>query len=251
MPACIQTDTPVFSATEMYSSGTETGQKARADLRQTGPPRGQGEPLVLVCSPRTGNSALAGRTFADACAEAGCAVKLLFLRDYQVLPCVDCGVCADARTEFSECASWRLCPLSLEDNSAALFQALLTARFVAICAPVYFYHLPAQLKALLDRCQLWYQTGLRKKSFMLKQAQRDLYTILLGARAQGKELFRGSLLSLKYALRPLRLEQRETVLLRGIDRIGDLSARPDFLERLRACARTACNASAISPVGGK
>jgi hypothetical protein len=213
-------------------------------LRQTGPLCGRGEPLVLVCSPRTGNSALAGETFAAACAEAGCAVKLLFLRDYRVLPCVDCGVCADAQAEFSECAPWELCPRSREDNSAELFQALLAARFAVICSPVYFYHLPAQLKALLDRCQLWYQTGMRKRTCMRKPARRAFYTILLGARAQGKELFRGSLLSLKYALRPLRLEQRGAVLLRGLDRAGDLSARPDFLEQLRACAKMACAASA-------
>jgi multimeric flavodoxin WrbA len=199
-------------------------------------------PLVLVCSPRrAGNSALAAETFAAACSEAGYATELLFLGDYPVLPCVDCGACASAcatdKAGFER--SMTLCPLSSMDRSGELFKALLSAPFAALCSPVYFYHLPAQLKALLDRCQLFYQAGLPDGKLTHDIAQRRLYTILVGARTQGKELFRGSLLSLKYALRSIRLEQQAPLLLKGLDSAGALAARPDFLAQIRTYAKNA------------
>jgi hypothetical protein len=198
-------------------------------------------PLILVCSPRrTGNSALAAETFAAACAEAGYATDLLFLGDYPVLPCVDCGACATTdpgKAEFNNFLT--LCPQCSMDRSGALFKALLEAPFTALCSSVYFYHLPAQLKALLDRCQLFYQAGPQGGSLTQDIAPRRLYTILLGARTQGKEQFRGSLLSLKYALRLLRLEQQLPLLLKGLDGAGALATRPDYLARIRTYAQSA------------
>jgi putative NADPH-quinone reductase len=182
---------------------------------------------------------LAGKTFADACAEVGCQVNLIFLRDYVVMPCVACGVCGHESSEFPADYPWRLCPMSAGDKSDELFRCLLSAPFVTICSPVYFYHLPAQLKALLDRCQLFYQAKERGKAFMQDIPKRNFYTILLGARAQGEELFTGGMLSLKYALSAINFEPKDPLLMHGLDHAGDLDVRTDLLRQIQDYARRA------------
>jgi len=182
-----------------------------------------GVPWLLAASPRAGNTLEAARLFAAGFARKRPGLSTILLNDYRVLPCQACGVCD---------RQGAVCPQAALDDSRHLFDRLVQAPFLALAAPIYFYHLPAQLKALLDRCQFYHQAATRGEFRQPGFRGRRARVILLGARISGEELFRGSLLSLKWALAPLGFELAEPLLLRGLDSPVDLQTRKDFRELL-------------------
>ncbi|MCL1889951.1 MAG: NAD(P)H-dependent oxidoreductase [Desulfovibrionaceae bacterium] len=185
---------------------------------------------MLAASPRAGNTLEAARLFAAGFARKRDGLSTILLSDYRVLPCQACGACD---------SQGGVCPQAALDDSLHLFDRLVQAPFLALAAPIYFYHLPAQLKALLDRCQFYHQAAARGEFPQPGFSGRPVRVILLGARITGKELFRGSLLSLKWALAPLGFELAEPLLLRGLDGPADLQTREDFRELLLAYGEAA------------
>ena len=182
-----------------------------------------GTPLLLCASPRAGNS-LAGAALFRAGFNRRAAAPLLppalRLRDYPLAPCLGCEACA--RPDAA-------CPQAAGDKSAELFRLLLAAPLLALASPVYFYHLPAQLKALLDRCQFHYRRALREKN---TAPPRPAFIMLIAARRKGRLLFQGSLLSLRLALGALNFRLEAPLLLRGLDGPEDLTAYPETQKSL-------------------
>ena len=165
------------------------------------------------------------------------------LREYRILPCTGCGACRKAirdapRKSGPEGASDRIrlkalfgqsrgvlpkfgCPLAAEDHGAPLLNFLAEAPSLCLVSPIYFYHLPALLKALLDRTQpFWHLRDMGIDLFRFRD--RICHIILFGARPQGKRLFEGGLLTLKYALANLRISLAEPLLLYGLDNFSAL-----------------------------
>ena len=195
---------------------------------------------LLACSPRPGgNSDAAARLFAQGYATiTGRSPRSVTLREYTVLPCIGCDACRRAicvpPPESGPEASYdqaylkalfgqtrdglpRLgCPFTAKDHSAPLLTFLAEAPSLCLVSPIYFYHLPALLKALLDRTQpFWHLDDMGIDCFRARE--RVCHVILIGARPQGKRLFEGSLLTLKYALAALRIRLAEPLLLYGLD----------------------------------
>lgn len=181
-------------------------------------------PLVLQCSPRAGgNSDVAARAFAQGLAEAGARPRVLALRDFQVRPCRGCGACAGGRA----------CVLGADDDAGRIFELLLAAPLVAVAAPIYFYHLPAGFKALIDRSQALYERREAGDPAMTTLAQRPAWALLLAGRPRGERLFEGSLLTLKYFLAVFGLRLAGHLEFRGKDGPEALARDAEALERLR------------------
>ncbi len=184
--------------------------------------------LVLLCSPRKkGVSDTAAQLFAQGLAECGMPVRVLALRDYAVTACKGCGACAPPPHH---------CILADTDEAETLFTALGAAKLLLLASPIYFYHLPAHFKALIDRSQrFWMQqqacgTGTSKK-WQIQNARhkghaRPALAILTAGRTSGTQLFKGALLSLNYFLASLGATLHETRQLRGLETVEDLTARP-------------------------
>jgi multimeric flavodoxin WrbA len=180
--------------------------------------------LILACSPRPGgNSDTAARLFARAAGQRlGLAAPLpvTLLRSFRIAPCLACSACAQPDPSS---ALGLACPQSREDDSIPLLQALAQAPCLCLISPIFFYHLPSPLKALLDRTQ----------PFWLRPRERALppprlcRIILIAGRTRGKSLFAGSLLSLRYALDPLNVRLAEPLLLRGLEEPGALASSPE------------------------
>lgn len=185
-------------------------------------------PLLLCASPRKGNSLEASRLFARgfnaAQGEGQPALEPVLLSDYKVLPCVDCGACGRGQS----------CPLLQRDDSARLLTAFMNAPFIAIASPIYFYHLPAQLKALLDRCQQYYAWREKGVGGLAALPQRKAFIMLCAARERGDQLFNGALFTLKFALAPFNLDIKAPLMLRGLDKATDIDKRPDCHSALKA-----------------
>lgn len=177
---------------------------------------GPGEAAVFRCGPRErGNSDRAAALFTEGLALEGLGAASVFLREHALLPCVGCDACAKGPK--------RLCPLAARDDSGALFAHLLHAPFIAFASPIYFYHVPAIYKALIDRAQRFYNARAAGDAAMLALPRRRAYVILVAGRPSGERLFEGTLLTLKYFLAPFNVELAEPVLLRGLDGPKDLA----------------------------
>ncbi|MDR3175873.1 MAG: NAD(P)H-dependent oxidoreductase [Desulfovibrio sp.] len=236
--------------------------------------------LVLSCSPRAGgNSDTAARLFSEGCAQ-GLRNRLededregpeksppvFFLRDFAVKPCIACDACGktalslknatppltlrefvngDIEQAGSRHASARPpfhCPLTRSDASAPLLRAFAEATCICLVSPVYFYHLPAMCKALLDRMQTFWRT----RTLMPGSAERFLAlhrktcrVILVAGQKHGRKLFAGALLSLKYAMSGIGARLAEPLLLRALDAPDDLKCSPEVMEQIRTYGREA------------
>ncbi|SBW05271.1 putative Iron-sulfur flavoprotein [uncultured delta proteobacterium] len=186
-------------------------------------------PLLLACSPRSGGNSDTAISVVQSLMDGAdsSAPSVTFLRNHPVLPCVSCGHCARHKLA---------CPLAARDESAPLFDALQSASALVLAAPVYFYHVPAQLKALIDRSQPWWM--LRDAWKETPFPRRTAHIILIAARPQGQKLFEGSLLSLRYWLDLFGYDLAEPLTLHGLEGPDALRENTEQYARLVRYAET-------------
>lgn len=164
----------------------------------------------LTCSPRAhGNSEAASQYFAQGFSQKELPMQICALRDYAISPCIACYHCE--RDVLGRC------PLSKQDTSLALFDILLHTPALHIAAPIFFYHLPASMKALLDRGQSYWIRKLRNNETITSLPQRPAWITLIAGRTRGEKLFEGSLVSLRYFLSIFNFTIIESTTLLGHD----------------------------------
>lgn len=181
-----------------------------------------GGPLVLACSPRRhGNTDTAAALIGDALG-GDAARGLIRVADQVIKPCIACGFCD---TRPGSCTQ--------KDAALSLLRAMAEAPVACLVSPIYFYHLPAQTKALLDRAQVFWSLPSAYKP----GRGRRLGVALLGARPRGDKLFAGAVLSLRYMAEALGMVPAEPLLLYGLEEPDALRGRPDLQAALTAYAQ--------------
>ena len=116
----------------------------------------------------------------------------------------------------------------IRDDMDGIYPKLLNADVVIVASPIFFYGLTSQLKALIDRCQaLW------ARKYILKQnpsgSGRKGAFIAVGA-TKGRKLFDGSILTVKYFFQAIGVEYTEELLVRGVDKKGEIIKHPTALK---------------------
>ena len=176
--------------------------------------------FVASCSPRRGgNSDFAASVLRGA---LGVPCETYRVADLGVRPCLSCGYC-DAHP--GEC--------SLDapgDGARNLFQAMCRAPLSILVSPVYFYHVPAQAKAWMDRSQRFWNCGAKPGE------GRPVTAVLFGARRRGDRLFEGAELTLRYMALALGLEWLEPLRIYGLDGPSDLAENSEAAESIRRFA---------------
>ena len=212
--------------------------------------------FLLAASPRAGgNTDTAAQVFLQGflnTSTQACAMELkpVYLRAYSIKPCVACDACAhsehlldsmdlpEKKRHQSQTPLYG-CPLSLHDESAVLLWHLAHAPGLCIIAPMYFYHLPSALKALVDRTQTFWNLRKAGNMYFASRPPRLCHVVLLGGRPKGDKLFEGSLLSLKYSLESLNVRLAEPLLLYGLDNPSALLEQPEKIRAIIAYGETA------------
>lgn len=116
----------------------------------------------------------------------------------------------------------------IRDDMDGIYPKLLNADVVIVASPMFFYGLTSQLKALIDRSQaLW------AKKYVLKQnlpcEGRKGAFIAMGA-TKGQKLFDGSIFTVKYFFHAIGVEYAEELLVRGVDKKGEIIKHPTALK---------------------
>ena len=178
-------------------------------------------PVFLVaCSPRRdGNSDAAVSLLRSFLPAEG---QVCRVADAHVRPCVSCGYC----NTHPGCCSLD----GSGDGAQKLFQALCGASLGIIVSPVYFYHLPAQAKAWVDRSQRFWNCTEKPGN------GHAMTAVLFGARTRGDKLFEGAERTLRYMALALGLQWVEPLRLYGLEEPGDLVKSAEACDRLRTYA---------------
>lgn len=171
---------------------------------------------ILTCSPRRGgNSDTAAAIAHDSFVRPA---EVRRVADILVRPCISCGYCADHPGT---------CVLDgPEDGALSLLEGLVAGPAACLVSPIYFYHLPAQAKALVDRCQRYWNGKVPGRG-------TPLGAILIAARPRGDLLFQGAELTLRYMARSLGMSPVPPLCLYGLDAPADLTGRPEFHAQIR------------------
>jgi multimeric flavodoxin WrbA len=180
--------------------------------------------LALAGSPRRrGNTERLLDAVIAAAAEQGVQSEKVMVRNLKISPCL----------EIYECAKTGHCAINDEMN--ALYPKLLQAGVIIMASPIFFYGPPAQLKAVIDRCQaLW------SRKYILKQSpgRPPGKGVLISAAASGgARLFEGLLLTARYFFDTLDIKLEHELLVRGVDEAGAVDDKADVLDQARQLGR--------------
>lgn len=176
-----------------------------------------GDVLILRASPRNGH----GADIADRLGSHVARVRQLMgeeltggvlveaLSSYTVGACLGCGYCA---TNPGFCRY----DADLRDNGRELLSLITGSAGVILVAPIWFYGIPAQAKALIDRSQtLWELKQNDHRPFPCKG--QPFACVFTAARKNGERLFEAASLVTRCFAENLGFTWREPLCLRDID----------------------------------
>ena len=176
--------------------------------------------LGIYGSPRPGgNSDLLLDRALEGAQSGGAKIERLYVRDLKIAGCLECGGC----DQTGACV--------IPDDMDRVYPQLQEAEVVIISAPMFFYGVPAQLKALVDRSQaLWSKRRLEKTPEQLKRYDGGRgYLIAVGA-TKGKTLFDGSQMMAKYFFDALDMSYEGGLFYKGIESKGIINDHPGALQ---------------------
>jgi multimeric flavodoxin WrbA len=180
----------------------------------------QNRVLGIYSSPRkAGNTDQILDKALEGAIQAGAEIKRIYARDLSVSGCLECGGC----DKTGKCI--------VRDDMDSVYPLLESAGIIFLASPIFFYALPAQVKALVDRTQaMWSRRRLEKSP-----AERKFYNsgkgylIAVGA-TRGKNLFEGVRLEARYFFDALDMSYEGGLFFRGLEKSTDIQQRPELLE---------------------
>jgi len=183
--------------------------------------------LGLQGSPRKkGNTRFLLDHFLDASRSLGARTAVVDADQRDILPC----------RELTACERKGFCPLK-DDMQAEIYAQITEADVIVVATPVFFYNMTAQLKAVIDRCQVFWA---RKYRFKLKEpgmGQRRGFLLSVGA-SRGKQLFEAIDLSTRYFFDAISAAYAGRLTYRGMENSNDLSAHATVREEVRGAVET-------------
>jgi multimeric flavodoxin WrbA len=171
--------------------------------------------LAIMASPRIkGNSDILLDEAIKGAESAGSVVEKIVLDKLKITPC----------KEIYHCLKDGTCPL--RDDMTGIYDKILATDAIIIATPIFFYTVSAQLMAFISRCQAFWS-----RKYVLKNldipVKRGAF-IGVGA-TKGAKLFDGPKLTMKYFFQAINAEYKEELLIRGVDKKGEINDHPEYL----------------------
>ena len=183
------------------------------------------EVLALASSPRKGgNSELLLDACLEGVSEAGASHEKIRICELKISSCINCGGCE------------RTGVCVVDDEMQSLHRKFSESPILIVSAPVFFMALPAQLKAVIDRCQaIWVRKYLLHRRMPDHDARRALFIQVGGMKKE--RVFEGGLITIAAFFATLDYAFHERLLLNDIDAKGAVSSHPTALADARRLGR--------------
>ncbi len=168
-------------------------------------------------SPRKGNSFKLLESFLKGAKDKGFTVELIDACSIKISPCMECGFCSKEG----------IC--RIDDEMTKIRELIENTKYIAMCSPVFFFGVSAQLKILIDRCQpLWVKKYLLKND--LKISGKKGFFFSTGG--FDKEItFKGGELCLKAFFDCINAKYSDKIFVTSMEYKGDILKRSDCLEK--------------------
>ncbi|UWG98899.1 flavodoxin family protein [Dehalobacter sp. DCM] len=176
--------------------------------------------LGISGSPRRGgNTEILLDEALDAASKSGAQTEKVILSTYRYSPCLSCGACE----KTGRCIQ--------QDDMLGIYEKIALADGMIFASPMYFYTVSGWAKSAIDRSQAFWS-----RKYILKDpvfsVNKKAYFIGLGA-TKGERLFEGTNLVMKYFYDAIGYEAAGELLIKGIDKKGDILNYPKHLEAAR------------------
>ena len=174
--------------------------------------------LGMLGSPRTGgNSEILLDKALEGASSVGLDTEKIVLNELKFSPCQECAGCA----KTGRCV--------INDDMQIIYKKLDEAEAIILATPVFFGSLPAQVKAMVDRCQcLWVAKYVLKKDTGLKAKKGHL--ILVGA-TDRDSFFKNAESIVKNFFGVLGVEFKASLYCPNVNRKAGILEHPDYLKR--------------------
>jgi arsenate reductase len=167
-------------------------------------------------SPRKkGNTKYLLSAFMDEAEKLGAKTRIIEVAQKNIVPCIGCGLCEKRG----------YCVTKDDDMTHEIYPLLHEADAVVLAAPIYFYNVPAQLKAVIDRTQTLWSRKYKLKLTDPARHYRRGFLLAQGA-TKGKNLFEGVELTARYFYDAVGAEYVGRLTYRHIEKIGDMEKHP-------------------------
>ena len=169
-------------------------------------------------SPRKkGNTSFLLKNFMQAVEKLGAQTRIIEVTQKNIIPC----------KEYVVCERKGYCPID-DDVKTEIYPLIRQAEVVVLATPIFFFNMSSQLKALVDRCQLfWARKYKLKLTDPAKKTKRG-FLLAVGA-SKGKSLFEGLQLTAKYFFDAIDAGFEGSLTYREIEGPKDMAKHPKVL----------------------
>jgi arsenate reductase len=165
---------------------------------------------------RKGNSRFLLDTFLQAAETHGARTELIEVDRRHIIPC----------KEYTVCETRGTCPIE-DDVLHAIYPLIRRADVIVAATPVFFYNMTAQLKALIDRCQLFWARKYRLRLRDPRHRTKKVFLLSMAA-TRGKNLFDAIHLTLDYFGDAIDAVYAGHLTYRGIEGPKDMARHAGF-----------------------
>ncbi|AHF10468.1 flavodoxin family protein [Dehalobacter restrictus] len=167
--------------------------------------------------------------------EAGAETEKIILSTCRYQSCLSCGACEKAGICIQK------------DDMQGIYGKIALADVMIFASPMYFYTVSGWAKSAIDRSQaLW------SRKYILKEpsfaVNKKAYFIGVGA-TKGERLFEGAKLVMKYFYDATGYEAAGELLIKSIDKKGDIRNYPEYLKAARSLGEKAAEGARHSLAG--
>ena len=177
--------------------------------------------LAIHGSPRReGNSHILVKEAIRAVKEEGHEVNFFRPSEMNFSPCISCGGCNGTG----------IC--SVNDDMKEIYRSIRKSDRFIVASPVYFFNLPAQLKAVIDRCQsIWNEKFILKKTIPAGPRGRKGLFILVSALKKNNPI-KCSKSVMTAFFNTINVPKYDTLVYTGVDGKGEIKNYPKALEEV-------------------
>jgi multimeric flavodoxin WrbA len=165
---------------------------------------------------------------------SGAEISSIRVCDLNISGCIECGSC----DKTGECV--------IGDDMQVIYPRLLEADAIILASPIFFYGVPSQAKALIDRCQaMWCKRMLEKEPARRRTYNGGRgYLIAVGA-TKGGNLFEGVQLTARYYYDALDMSYEGGTLIKQVEGKGDILKHPEAMQEAFELGRKAALAESL------
>lgn len=150
-------------------------------------------------------------------------ITIIDAYNINISPCIDCRYC------------WTKNACAINDYMQEIYKMIEESDKIIFVVPVYFHSVPANLKIIIDRLQVYFTKKFRGET-LIREKDKEVIYILLGGSKEYKAQFDGVIDVLDNVTKELGLTKTGKILIADTDN-ENITTKEDIIEKIKSFAR--------------